>query len=322
MKRIAVLTSGGDAPGMNAAIRAVVKTAVYNNMEVYGVYAGFQGLIDDRIVPFTVKDASGHIQNGGTILETGRSAAFTTTDGRKRAAENLKKYNIEGLVVIGGDGSFRGALDLSKEHGIKVMGIPATIDNDLAYTDITIGFDTAVNNVIDAVNKIRDTMTSHSRVSIVEVMGRHCGELALCAGIACGAEAIVIPEQGKPNVKEIVKNLTNNKKNGKKASIIILAEGAARSNELKEMIFKEADDFEIKSSVLGYIQRGGSPTVRDRILASRLGYTAVMLLKDDLTDKVIGEKKGDIITMDIAEAVAMKKQIHQEYLDIAKVLSL
>ena len=320
MKRIAVLTSGGDAPGMNAAIRAVVRTANFHHIEVYGAERGYAGLIEGELQMLTRRSVSDTIQRGGTILRTARSVEFTTYEGRKKAAEALADRNIEGLVVIGGDGSLRGANDLYKEFGVRVIGVPGTIDNDLGYTDRTIGFDTAVNTALGAINSLRDTMSSHDRVVIVQVMGRKSGEIALHAGIAGGAEVILVPEK-EVDFDDVASVLNRGKAVGKTSGIVVLAEGACPL-ELAMKELKERTGLSFRSTVLGYIQRGGSPTMEDRVLASRLGLRAVELLKQNKGGLVVGIKGGKVIEMPIAEALAIPPFFDEALYEQAKILSL
>jgi 6-phosphofructokinase 1 len=317
MKNIAVLTSGGDAPGMNAAIRAVVRIGINKGMNVYGVKRGYSGLLNGDFVKMTESSVSDTIQRGGTILQTARSEEFKTEEGQQKAANMARIFNIEGLVVIGGDGSFAGARKLT-EKGIACIGVPGTIDNDLAYTDYTIGFDTAVNNVLDALNKIRDTSTSHERVSIIEVMGRHCGDIALYAGLAGGAEGIIVPEVGY-KIEDICKLLVERKNKGKLHSIIILAEGAGDGKQLEQQIMEDIG-IEVRATILGYIQRGGNTTAFDRILASRLGARAVELLDEGKAGRVVGIKDNKIIDVEIEKALAMKKKFQKELHDLAASL--
>ena len=277
MRKIAVLTSGGDAPGMNAAIRAVTRYAIYKGLEVYGVERGYTGLINSEIKQMDRRAVSDIIQRGGTILKTSRSPEFNEVEYQKMAAENLEAYDIGGLVVIGGDGSFRGAKDLTDNCGIKTVGIPGTIDNDLAYTDYTLGFDTAVNTALSAINNLRDTMTSHERVCIVEVMGRKCGDIALYAGLGGGAEVIIVPEVHN-DITQIAKSIAVNKRKGKTSDIIVLAEGVCRAVELKQQLKDHGITSSIKTTELGYIQRGGAPTMQDRLLAAQFGVRAVDVL--------------------------------------------
>ena len=317
MKKIAVLTSGGDAPGMNAAIRAVVRTAIHNGIEVMGVQRGYSGLINGELFTMDRTSVSDIIQRGGTILRTARCPEFKNEEVRKKAAKILQAYGVEALVVIGGDGSFTGAKLLSK-LGIKTIGIPGTIDNDLAYTDFTLGFDTALNTVVDAINKIRDTSTSHERVSIVEVMGRNCGDLSLYAGI-CGG-AIIVPEVEAFDRDELCKTILEGKNKGKMHNLVILAEGIGGAFELAEYV-ENITGIETRATVLGHIQRGGSPSASDRVLASRMGAKAVEVLLEGKTSRVIGIRDNKIIDQDIDEALDMESKFDTELYEIAKVLS-
>lgn len=319
MKTIAILTSGGDAPGMNAAVRAVVRSAIYHGCKVYGINRGYKGLIEDDIFEMDLSSVGDIIQRGGTILKSSRCEEFKTEEGRAIGVEKLKKYGIECLVVVGGDGSFTGAQKLS-DLGFPAIGIPGTIDNDLAYTDYTIGFDTTMNTIIDAIGKIRDTSASHERVNIVEVMGRHCGDLALYAGLAGGAESIIVPEVDF-TVDEICEKLEQTKKRGKKHSIIVLAEGVGNAQALgKEIVEKTNADLRI--TVLGHMQRGGSPSAFDRILASKMGVKAVELLLEGKSARVVGIKDNQIIDMDINEALAMERKFDKKTYEMAKILSI
>lgn len=319
MRTIGILTSGGDAPGMNAAIRAVVRSGISNGMRVMGIQRGYNGLINGEIYEMSRSSVSDIIQRGGTILRTARSEEFRTPEGRKKAYNVLKVFGIEGLVVIGGDGSFTGAQKLSQEFDIKTVGVPGTIDNDLAYTDYTIGFDTALNTVLDAINKLRDTSTSHERVSIVEVMGRHCGDIALYAGLAGGAESIIIPEVDY-SFDELCKTIIEGKVRGKIHNLIILAEGVGGAEELAKHI-EEVTGIETRATILGHIQRGGSPTAFDRILASRLGAKAVEVLLEGKSQRVVGIRNNKIIDVDINEALAMQRENRHDLYDLAKTLS-
>ena len=320
MKRIAVLTSGGDAPGMNAAIRAVVRAANYNHIEVYGAERGYAGLIEGELQMLSRRSVSDIIQRGGTILKTARSTEFTTYEGRKKAVEALSVRGIGGLVVIGGDGSLRGANELYNEFGVKTVGIPGTIDNDLGYTDRTIGFDTAVNTALSAINNLRDTMSSHDRVVIVQVMGRHCGSIALHAGLAGGAEVILVPE--KPiDYDDVAAILNRGKAVGKTSGIVMLAEGAAPLDEVTKEL-KERTGLSFRTTVLGYIQRGGSPSMEDRVLASRLAVRAVDLLRADKGGRVVGVKGSEVIDLPIGEALQISPRFDSELFEQAKMLSL
>jgi 6-phosphofructokinase 1 len=318
MKNIAVLTSGGDAPGMNAAIRSVVRTSICKGLNVFGINKGYNGLIRGDIDEMNMASVADIIQKGGTILRTARSEEFRTEEGQNKAINIAKVFNIDGIVVIGGDGSFMGAKKLT-EKGIACIGVPGTIDNDLAYTDYTIGFDTALNNVLDAVNKIRDTSTSHERVSIIEVMGRNSGDIALYSGLAGGAESIIVPEV-KYSVEDICRKLILGRNRGKLHSIIILAEGAGDAKELEGQI-RECVDMDVRTSILGYIQRGGNTTAFDRVLASRLGAKAVDLLVEGKAGRVVGIKENKIVDIDINEALSMKKEFDHELYNLATTLS-
>jgi 6-phosphofructokinase 1 len=319
-KRIAVLTSGGDAPGMNAAVRAVVRTGLNNNLEVYGVMSGYDGLINNEIKQMTSHEVSNVIQTGGTILKTARSAEFRKTEGRVKAYENLKAKNIDGLIVIGGDGSFAGATLLSKEHNFPVIGIPGTIDNDLYGTDYTIGYDTALNTVVEAVDKIRDTASSHNRVFFVEVMGREAGFIALRSGIASGAEAILLPEVSGQIDK--LKKLMASRGKQKKSSIIIVAEGEREGNifDIVKRLQNEFPDVDMRVSILGHIQRGGSPTAYDRVTASRLGVAAVDALLNDQRSIMVGIANNDIVHVPLNKTIKLNKSINMDLLDIVDML--
>lgn len=318
MKTIGVLTSGGDAPGMNAAIRAVVRMGVDKGIKVLGIRRGYHGLIRGEIEEMNRSSVADIIQRGGTILRTARCEEFKTEEGRKKAENILNVFGIEGLVVIGGDGSFRGAQKLS-QMGIPSIGIPGSIDNDLAYTDFTIGFDTAVNTVLDAINKLRDTSTSHERVSIIEVMGRNCGDIALYSGLAGGGESIIVPEV-EFKVDDVCKNIIEGKIKGKLHNIIVLAEGVGHATEIAKNI-EETTGLESRVTILGHIQRGGSPSAFDRVLASRMGARAVELLEQNISSRLIGIKGNTIIDVDIDEALAMKKDIDHDMLKLASILS-
>jgi 6-phosphofructokinase 1 len=319
MKTIAVLTSGGDAPGMNAAIRAVVRSGIQHGIRVMGINRGYNGLINGELFEMNRYSVSDTIQRGGTILKTARSDEFRTPEGRKKAYNVLKVFGVEGLVVIGGDGSFTGAQKLSKEYDIKTVGIPGTIDNDLTYTDYTIGFDTALNTVLDAINKLRDTSSSHERVSIVEVMGRHCGDIALFASIAGGAEDVIIPEEDY-SLDNLCKTILEGKQRGKVHNLIILAEGVGEAEYLAKEI-EEVSGIETRATVLGHIQRGGSPSAFDRILASRLGHKAVEVLIEGKNQRVVGIKNNAIVDVDITEALNMKKEYNKDLYELSRILS-
>ncbi|KIL38586.1 6-phosphofructokinase [Gordoniibacillus kamchatkensis] len=318
VKSIAVLTSGGDSQGMNAAVRAVVRSALFHGLEVYAVQRGYYGLIHDDIRQMDLRSVGDIIQRGGTILQTARCKEFLTEEGRQVAVENLRRRGIDGLVVIGGDGSYQGANKLS-QLGIKTMGLPGTIDNDIPFTDFTIGFDTAVSIVVDAINKLRDTMTSHERSSVVEVMGRHCGDIALYAGLASGAEAILVPEVPF-SIDDIADRMKENFQHGKRHSIIIVAEGVGRGEDIACQI-TERNGIEPRVTVLGHIQRGGTPTHNDRILASRLGDFAVRQLMAGDSGKACGIINGELVATPIDQVVATKKTFNKDLYDLALRLS-
>lgn len=315
---IGVLTSGGDAPGMNAAVRAVVRNALANGLNVLGIKRGYHGLLREEIIDLSRRDVADTIQRGGTILQTARSQQMRTPEGQRKAAGILKKYGVQGLVVIGGDGSFAGAQKLA-EYGINVIGIPGTIDLDIACTDYTIGFDTAANTAMEAIDKIRDTSTSHERCSIVEVMGRDAGYLALWCGIANGAEHILLPEQHGYDEQAIIDDIIENRKNGKKHYIIINAEGVGDSINMAKRI-EGATGVETRATILGHLQRGGSPSVKDRVYASVMGAKAVDLLLEGKTNRVVGYQGGQFIDYDINDALKMQKEIPEYQLKISKIL--
>jgi len=319
LKKIAVLTSGGDSPGMNAAIRAVVRKGIYHELEVYGVYQGYNGLINGNIKKLELGSVGDIIHRGGTILQSARCPEFKTLEGQKKGLEQLKKHGIEGLVVIGGDGSYRGAQALSK-LGFPCIGVPGTIDNDIPGTEITIGFDTALNTVIDAIDKIRDTASSHERTFIIEVMGRDAGDLALLAGLAGGAETIIIPEEDY-NISDVVERLKRGSERGKKHSIIIVAEGVCSGMEFAQQLEKEIK-VECRVSVLGHIQRGGSPTAQDRVLASRLGARAVELLLEGKSSRAVGIENNKLVDYDINEILTKKHQLDLSMYTLSKELSI
>ncbi len=319
MNRIAVLTSGGDAPGMNACIRAVVRAALKNKIDIYGVERGYAGLIKGEIKRLESRSVSNMIHKGGTFLNTARCPEFKDIEVQKQAVEALSAYGIDGLVVIGGDGTFRGAKDLSENFGIKVMGIPGTIDNDLSYTDYTVGFDTAVNTVLWAINNLRDTMHSHDRVGLLEVMGRKCGDLALYAGVAGGAEYILVPEIPY-DLDKVADSIKKSYLRGKTSNMIILAEGAGNRDEIAEKI-KEKSGIAVKVTNFGYIQRGGSPNMADRVLAARFGYRAIELLKEEAESSAIGIRNNKVITMPFSEISKIEKNFDQRLYNIAHVLN-
>lgn len=319
MNTIGVLTSGGDAPGMNAAVRAVVRTAIAMGMKVKGIRRGYNGLIEGDIIDLDVRSVSDIIHRGGTVLYTARSPRFKTEEGMKEAIDNCKKHGIEGIVVIGGDGSYRGARDLSL-RGIPCVGVPGTIDNDISSTEYTIGFDTAMNTAMEMVDKIRDTAQSHDRCSVVEVMGRRAGYLALQAGIAVGATAVLVPEV-EFKIEDVIDKILSTKRTGKKHFIVVVAEGVGGVEEIAKKIEAETG-VESRATILGHVQRGGNPTVRDRVMATEMGYAAVKLLKDGIGNRVIGWKKGEIVNYDIYEALNMKKPFDNEMYEIAHTTSI
>jgi 6-phosphofructokinase 1 len=322
LKRIAVLTTGGDCPGLNAAIRAVVRTACYYKIEVMGVMRGYEGLIDDKFIHMPPESVSNILQRGGTILKTARSARFKTPEGMQQAFDNIKKNEIDALVVIGGDGSFRGIHDFTTKFPISVIGIPKTIDNDIYGTDFSIGYDTAVNTVIEAVDKIRDTAASHDRLFFVEVMGREAGMIALTSGIAVGAEAILIPET-KTKIEQVINILERGWKRKKTSMIVIVAEGddAGGAYAIAREVKKRFNEFDARVSVLGHMQRGGSPTYADRLLASRLGVAAVEALIDGRKDEMAGLENNKIVYTSLEKVAHTKKDIDVNLLRIAEILS-
>ncbi|TCO63627.1 6-phosphofructokinase [Caldanaerobacter subterraneus] len=321
MKTIGILTSGGDAPGMNVAIRAVVRTGIYYGLKVKGIMRGFAGLVEDEVIDLGLSSVGDIIQKGGTILRTARCEEFKQKEVRKKAYETLQKHGIEGLVVIGGDGSFRGAQLLSEEWNVNTICIPGTIDNDIPCTDYTIGFDTACNTVIDAINKIRDTATSHERANIIEVMGRNSGYIALYAGVAGGAEMIILPEV-EWSIDELCDKITYGIKRGKLHHIIVLAEGVMSAPELAKMIKERLPKLDLRYTILGHIQRGGAPTVMDRVLASQMGARAVELLLENKTKRVISIRNNQIVDDDIDEALSMKKEFNRKLYELSKILSI
>lgn len=318
VKTIGVLTSGGDAPGMNAAIRAVVRTAINKGMKVKGIMRGYAGLLQEEIVDMDGTSVAYTIGRGGTILYTARCPEFMTEEGQKRGAEICRKHNIDGLVVIGGDGSYRGAGKLSA-LGINTVGLPGTIDLDIACTDYTIGFDTAINTAMEAIDKVRDTSTSHERCSIIEVMGRHAGYIALWCGIANGAEDILLPERYDGNEQMLINRIIDNRKRGKRHHIIINAEGIGHSASMAKRI-EAATGIETRATILGYMQRGGAPTCKDRVYASIMGAKAVELLEKGKTNRVVAYKHGEFLDFDIQEALNMKKDIPEDQYEISKLL--
>ncbi|MFZ0368750.1 MAG: 6-phosphofructokinase [Halobacillus sp.] len=319
MKKIGVLTSGGDAPGMNAAIRAVVRKAIYHNVEVYGIKYGYQGLIDGSIDKMELGSVGDIIQRGGTKLYSARCEEFKTEEGQLKGIEQMKKHGIEGLIAIGGDGTFMGAKKLT-EKGYPCIGVPGTIDNDIPGTDFTIGFDTALNTIIDAIDKIRDTATSHERTYVIEVMGRNAGDLALWAGLADGAESVLIPEF-EDEFNDVIDRLKRGHDRGKRHSIIIVAEGVGSGVDFGRKI-KEATDLETRVTVLGHTQRGGSPSASDRVLASRLGAHAVDLLLNGKSGRMVGIQKNKLVDHDIVEILNTKHQVDLDMYRLSKELSI
>lgn len=318
IKTIGVLTSGGDAPGMNAATRAVVRTALARGKKVMGIRKGYQGLIDGDIFEMDSRSVSDTIQKGGTMLYTARCMDFMTKEGQQRGADMCKTFGIDGLVVIGGDGSFRGAVELA-HLGINTIGVPGTIDLDISCTDYTIGFDTAVNTAMEAIDKIRDTSTSHERCSIVEVMGRNAGYIALWCGISCGAEYIFMPERENINEEELIEKILINRKRGKRHNLIITAEGVGGSEELAQRI-QAATGIQSRATILGHLQRGGSPTAVDRMHASMMGAFSVDLLCQGKTNRVVAWKNNEYVDYDIDEALAMQKDISDRQSEVSRLL--
>lgn len=320
--RIGVLTSGGDAPGMNAAVRAVVRTGLYNGLEVFGILKGFMGMCDDEIIPMESKSVANIIQRGGTILKTSRCEEFYHKEGRQKAYDNIKKRGIDGLVIIGGDGSFRGAQTFSNEFDIPCIGLPGTIDKDIAGTDFTIGFDTAVNTAVEAIDKIRDTADAHDRLFIIEVMGRDAGYIALHSGIATGAEHILIPET-RTDIDDLITELTETQRRKKLVNLIVVAEGEefGGANELAKLIKERMPEQELRICILGHIQRGGAPSCFDRLIASRMGYAAVECLLDGRHNIFVGILNNRMHFTPLDEAVKKKQKISEEWMSIVKILS-
>ncbi len=319
-KSIAVLTSGGDAPGMNAAVRSVVRAAMYRGMKVIGVYRGYNGLLNKDVKELDLRSVSDTINRGGTVLYTARSEEFKTPEGIEKAAENCRELGIDGLVVIGGDGSFRGARKLSLA-GIPCVGIPGTIDNDISCSEYTVGFDTAMNTAMEMVDKIRDTAQSHDRCSVVEVMGRRCGDIALQTGIACGATSILVPEIECDIERDVISKIYEQKSTGKKHFIIVVAEGVGGVEDLAKYIEKRTG-IETRATILGHVQRGGSPTLRDRVIATAMGADAVRLLEKGIGNRVIALKDGRTIDYDILEALEMEREFDKELYQTAMEVSI
>jgi len=323
INKLAVMTSGGDSPGMNAAIRSVVRTCAYYKIECVGIYRGYQGMIEGDFTSLTARSVNNIINKGGTILKSARSDEFRTSEGRKKAHENLIKQHIDGLVVIGGDGSFTGAVIFNKEYGFPVIGIPGTIDNDIFGTSHTLGYDTALNTAVEAIDKIRDTASSHNRLFFVEVMGRDAGFIALNAGVGAGAEEILIPEENL-GLDRLLESLIKSRISGKSSSIVVVAEGDKSGKnvfELAKYVEDNMPEYDVRVSVLGHMQRGGSPSCFDRVLASRLGVKAVEILIDNKTNLMVGLKNNIVITTDLEEAITGGHSINSELLRVSDIMS-
>ncbi|MGN0550542.1 MAG: 6-phosphofructokinase [Acutalibacteraceae bacterium] len=320
VKSIAVLTSGGDAPGMNAAVRSVARTAISKGMKVIGVHRGYNGLLNGDVFEMTLRSVSDIIHRGGTILYTARSEEYNTPAGVEKAANTCRQLGVGGVVVIGGDGSFRGARDLTGQ-GIPCVGVPGTIDNDIACSEYTIGFDTAMNTAMEMVDRIRDTAQSHDRCSVVEVMGRRCGDIALETGIAVGATAILVPEMPFDLEKDVIERMRLTQSSGKKHFIVIVAEGVGGVEEIAKRIEKETG-IETRATVLGHVQRGGSPTLRDRVVASQMGHKAVELLENGIGNRVVAMQNGRIVDFDITEALNMERKFNKDLFKIAMDISI
>lgn len=320
LKKIGILTSGGDAPGMNAAIRAVVRCAIFNGIEVLGVKRGYNGLIHDDFIEMDARSVGETLQKGGTILQTARCLEFKEIEGVKKGVEVAKKNGLDGLIVIGGDGSFRGARDLTRE-GLPCIALPGTIDNDINCSEYTIGYDTCLNTVIDAVDKLRDTCSSHERCSVVEVMGRGAGYIAIEASIACGAEVVLIPEKPFDFQKDVLDVIESGKKRGKKHNIVIVAEGVGGVVEMAKKI-EDATGIETRATILGHVQRGGSPTVKDRVIASQMGARAVELLLEGKSNRIVCMQDNKICDVDIEEGLAMKKSVSKDLIKLAHELAI
>tara|TARA_B100000575_G_scaffold294535_1_gene311233 strand:+ start:6351 stop:7337 length:987 start_codon:yes stop_codon:yes gene_type:complete len=324
IKKIGVLTSGGDAPGMNAAIRAVVRSSVYNNIQCYGIYKGYDGLISDDLVKLNARGVNNIINKGGTILKSARCLEFRTSDGRNKAKQTLDKYSIDSLVVIGGNGSLKGAHLLENEHGIKVIGIPGTIDNDLFGTRCTLGYDTALNTAVEAIDKIRDTASSHNRLFFIEVMGKGSGHIALNAGIGAGAEEVIIPEQ-KMGLDRLLNSLKKSEKSGKASSIIVVSEGEKIGDNVfnfSSYIEKNLPHYEVRVSILGHIQRGGSPTCFDRVLASRMGVFAIESLLKGKSNIMVGITDDKMVTVPIVDAIKGGQKLDKDLIRVCDIISI
>ncbi len=320
--KIGVLTSGGDSPGMNACVRAVVRTGIYHGLEVFGIMRGYTGMVENDIFKMEGRSVANIIQRGGTILKTSRCKEFFTPEGRKKAYDNLKKHGIDGLVIIGGDGSFRGAQIFSNEYDIPCIGLPGTIDKDIAGTDFTIGFDTAVNTAVEAIDKVRDTMDAHDRLFIIEVMGRDAGYIALHSGIATGAENILIPER-KTDIEEVIRQLAEKERRHKLVNLIVVAEGDefGGANEVGKIIQERLPQQEVRVCILGHIQRGGSPSCFDRLIASRMGYSAVECLIEGKYNVFVGIVNNRMHYTPLNDAVKKKQRISEEWMKIVKILA-
>lgn len=322
-KKIGIMTSGGDSPGMNAAVRAAVRTAIYYGIEVYGIRRGYQGMIEGDIFKMETTDVSNIIQRGGTILKTARSKEFMTDEGMKKAYDQLQEHGIEALVMIGGDGTFRGAVNFFKKYTIPAIGMPGTIDKDLAGTDYTIGYDTAVNTAVEAIDKIRDTAEAHDRLFIIEVMGRDAGYIALNSGIACGAEDILIPET-KTNIEEVLTRIGDDERRKKTVHILVVAEGDdfGKAEDLHKAISERYPNKDVRSTILGHIQRGGSPTFADRVLASRLGYASVKALMEGKTQMMAGVINDKVVYTPFEEVVKQNATMNADMLEMVRVLAV
>lgn len=323
IRKIGILTSGGDSPGMNAAIRAVVRTAIYHEMEIFGIRHGYQGMIDGDIFRMQTTDVANIIQRGGTILKTARSKDFMTKEGMQQAYEQLQKHGIEALVLIGGDGTFRGAVEFFKHFTIPAVGLPGTIDKDLSGTDYTIGFDTAVNTAVEAIDKIRDTADAHDRLFVVEVMGRDAGYIALNSGIACGAEDILIPEV-ITHIEQVLNRIDYDERRKKNVHILVVAEGdeIGGAAEISKLIAERFPKIDIRYTILGHIQRGGSPSYADRVLASRLGYAAVMALRENKTQVMTGIINGELCYTPFDQVIKQNAKMSKDMLEMIRVLSV
>ncbi len=324
IRKVAVMTSGGDSPGMNAAIRSVVRSCAYYKLECVGIYRGYQGMIESDIVPMSARDVHHIIQKGGTILKSARSKEFRTIEGRKKAYESLKEHKVDALVVIGGDGSFTGGMIFSQEFNFPVIGIPGTIDNDIFGTDYTLGYDTALNTAMEVIDKIRDTASSHNRLFFVEVMGRDSGFIALNTGIGAGAEEILIPEENM-GLERLLESLEKSRRSGKSSSLVVVAEGdktGANVFELADYVEKNLPQYDVRVSVLGHMQRGGSPSCFDRVLASRMGVKAIELLLDSQSNKMVGVQNNEMVAVDLENAVKEHHKISKEILRISDIMSV